>query len=268
MLQILKIEWLKLRKYRAFMVLSILVVVGIFGANYIVYSAFDAMNVAVGISDKTTAIGNAVIGTPFGFPDVFATVSYVSSYMLILLGLIMLLLMGNEHAFRTNRQNVIDGLGRGQFIAGKMLIATLMGVAVTVIVFIVACLFGASGEGAFSLSGIRYMGYFFVQSLSYMAVAMVIAMIVKRSGVAIGIYFVYAMVAEGFLSLIIRSRTSSIAAYLLPLESADKLIPPPTMMGKMLTRGVPDPMWLLTAALAWIAVCVWFCSRKFGKSDL
>lgn len=267
MIRILEIEWLKLKKYRAFYVLSALMVVGVFGANFIVFSSAAAFK-AKAVDPVSIAMSNAMIGNYLSFPDVFQTVAYISGFMLVLPGLMMIMLMSNEFAFRTSRQNVIDGLSRNEFVVGKVLIGLLIGVAVTALVFIAAMIFGLSGDAPFSLKNVKYIGYFFIQSLSYMSVAMVIAMLVKKAGIATGIYFIYAFVAENLISFTIDHKISTTIAYLLPLKSADKLIPPPTTINILASVNIPDQMWLIFTALAWIALCVWFCKYRFAKSDL
>lgn len=268
MMHILRIEWLKLRKYRAFTVLSMLAVAGVPGINYIVYNFTSDIARAAGADPMAGAIGNAMVGSPFAFPDVFQTVSYIGGFLHILPGLLVILLVSNEYTFRTHRQNVIDGLSRTQFITAKIALAVILAAVMTLTVFLTACLFGAVSGGAFSMAGIRYVGYFFVQSLLYMSVAMVIALLFRRAGIGIGLYFIYAFIAEGVLALLLNGRIYAGSGYFLPLKSADKLIPMPTMLGRMFRPDMPGEAWLLLAAAVWIALCMWFCKRRFERSDL
>lgn len=269
MMHILRIEWLKLRKYRAFMVLLILTVAGILGSSYIAYSIMGLIgDTAAQAPPMAAAVGNAVLGNPFAFPEVFHTVAYISSFTLILPGLIVILLVSNEYSYRTHRQSVIDGLSRTCFITGKILLTVLLAVGLTLTVFLTACLFGAFGTGGFSFRGIEYVGFFFIQALSYMSVAMVVAMLVKRAGIGIGVYFVYALIAENVLTLVMNNRIYAGSGYFLPLESAGSLIPAPTMIGRMLSENAPGQAYLLVAAVVWIGLCLWFCKRRFEKSDL
>lgn len=76
MLHLLKIEWLKVKYYRTFWILSILFAFSLYGVNEIVYTVqHNAFN--------NTPAAQMIIGTPpFQFPEVWHTVSYVASFLL------------------------------------------------------------------------------------------------------------------------------------------------------------------------------------------
>lgn len=269
MIHTLKIEWLKLRKYRAFIVLFILAVCGVPGINYIVYSFAKTVSDAAAANPAATAVGNAIVGSPFAFPNVFHTVAYAGSFLHVLPGLLMILLVSNEYNFRTHRQNVIDGLGRSQFIVAKIALAVIFAGVVALMMALTACIFGLTDDGEFSSEGIRYVGYFFVQSLLYMSVAMAVAVFVKRAGIGIGLYFVYSFIVENIVSLVLNRKVYAGSGYFLPINSADRLIHAPTAIGKMLRPDtIPDEMWLLLAAVAWTVFFFWLCKRRFETMDL
>ncbi len=270
MIHILKTEWFKIRKYRAFLVLFILAVCGVPGINYIVYSFMRAFGDAAAANHAgAAAVGNAIVGSPFAFPEVFRTAAYIGSFLHVLPGLLMILLVSNEFNFRTHRQNVIDGVSRTQFITAKIALSVILAAAMTLVVFLTACLFGAAGDAAFSAAEIEYIGYFFVQSLVYMGVAMLLAVFVKRAGIGIGLYFIYTFIVENILSLVLNRQIYAGSGCFLPLGSADELIPIPTTIGKMLRPDeMPGEAWLLLTAVAWTALLFWLCKRRFEKADL
>ncbi len=128
--------------------------------------------------------------------------------------------------------------------------------------------FGLSGTEPFSWSGVEYLGYFFVRALSYMSVALVIVMLLRRSGVSIGIYFLYLFIVENLLGLIINNKILEEAGNFLPLRSSGQLIDAPGLFGKVLDTTDIEPVYFLLAALLWIAACLLFCKYRFQKSDL
>lgn len=261
--KLLKLEWLKVRKYRAFMILVAFYIVSIFGINLIVSNA---------IADRPTAgnmdVVGMLVGTPFDFPQVWQTVSFLGSFLLIIPGFIMIFLMSNEYSFRTGRQNVIDGVSKAQFIDTKIALILVISLALTLLTFLTGVLFGLAGDTPFSFEGIEYLGYFFVNAASYMSVALVIVILLKRSGVSIGIYFLYSFIVENLLGLIINKKIWEDAGNFLPLESADKLIPMPSSIGKIMNPTEIEPIYFLAAAVIWIAACLMFCKYHFQKSDL
>lgn len=255
-------EWIKLRRYRTFIVLLAFFLVSIFGINYIVYFNFAQNFSGMG------AAGD-VIGRPFDFPTVWQTVGFLSSFLLFIPGLVVILLMSNEYTFRTGRQNVIDGMSRSQFIDTKIALIFIIAAVMTLVVALTGLLFGAAGEAPLSPDGTKYLGYFFVNSVAYMSVALVIVLLLKRSGVSIGIYFLYMFVVENLIAVIVNHNVWAGAGNFLPLESSDRLIPMPTILGSAFSKfNDTDPAYLLLAACLWIAACLVFCKYRFQKSDL
>lgn len=262
MIQLLKIEWLKLNRYRAFYLLAGLFVVSIFGINYVTYQATQFSN----------PMAATVLGRPFQFPGVWNTISYFASFLLLIPGLIMILITTNEYTFRTHRQNIIDGLSRSQFILTKITMVAIIAFCSTLLVSLMAFLFGIFEKGSvFSFSGFEYIFYFFVQALAYVSVALLLALLFKRAGIAIGIYFLYTFVLENMIAALLNHYIGTVGNFL-PLESGDKLIPIPFMKGMtgglMPVKATPDALYLLITSLVWIALCLWFCKYRFEKNDL
>jgi ABC-2 type transport system permease protein len=263
MLHLLKIEWLKIKYYRTFWILSALFALSLYGVNEIVYTAQQNA-----FSSQPGA--QMIIGTPpFQFPEVWHTVSYISSYLLFFPGLIIIILMTNEFSYKTHRQNIIDGLSRTQFIYVKMMLCVLIALASTIIVFLVALYFGISENNAgFSLQNIQYIAMFFIQTLSYTSVALMIATLFRRSGIAIGVYFLYAEVLDQLMSIAGNYYFNNAGRYL-PLESNDNLIPFPLF--KNAKDRIIEPAnvnYMLITAAVYLAFYFFLCKRKMETADL
>ncbi len=262
MIPLLKTEWLKIKNYRTFWILAILFVVSIFGVNYIAYQ--------IQSNRPKDPMAAALIGTPpFQFPEVWQTVSYMSGFLLFIPGLLIITSITNEYSFKTHRQNIIDGWSRWQFIGVKMLLVSIIALASTLIVFFIAICFGlAEGESSFSFHGLGYIGYFFVQALSYTSAALLFGLLLKRSGIAIGLFFVYAVVLENMLAGIL-NKYAHPAGYFLPLESTDSLIPFPffrNIVNQYVHR--PSPIALGITAAIYLAAYFVICKKKFETQDL
>jgi len=263
MLHLLKIEWLKIKYYRTFWVLSALFALSLYGVNEIVYTVqHNAFT-----NQPATQM---IIGTPpFQFPEVWHTVSYISSYLLFFPGLIIIILMTNEFSYKTHRQNIIDGLSRTQFIYVKMTLCVLIALVSALIVFLVALFFGIYENNAgFSFENIQYIGMFFIQTLSYTSVALVIATLFRRSGIAIGVYFLYAEVLDQLLSLAGNYYFNNAGRYF-PLESNDNLIPFPLF--KSAKDRIVEPAnvtYMLITVTIYLAIYFFVCKRKMETADL
>lgn len=272
MIELLKIEWLKIRRYRAFLVLTSFFVLSVFGINYIVYvtigNVMDMTMAAGGDSSGVPDVGEIVLGRPFGFPSVWQTVTYLSSYLLFIPGLLIIMLTANEFTYKTHRQAVIDGQSRMQFIGAKIGLVFVAGIVITLLAGVMAWLFGLDGPASFSMRGVGYLGYFFLQAITYMSVALVLALFFRRSGVSIGIYFLYTFILKNLLALLINYKVYEGLGNFMPVKTADLLILAPTMIGKALNPFPAGTTQMLMATVAWIGLFLWLCVEKFRRIDL
>jgi ABC-type transport system involved in multi-copper enzyme maturation permease subunit len=262
MLQLLKTEWLKVKNYTTFWVLSILYLVSIFGANYIAYLIYDAR-------PKNNNEMTMVIGSPFNFPDVWHVVSYTSSFLMFMPGLLMIISFTNEYSYKTHRQNIIDGWSRNDFIFVKILLAFVVAAVATFAVFSTALSFGLFENAAsFTFVKTEFIGFFFIQCLSYCSAALLFSLIFKRSGITIGVYFLYTLILENMLAGFLNRYADNIGRYL-PLETTDNLIGVPVFKAivNQFTASYNIPM-LLTMSAVYLALYYILSVRKFRTDDL
>jgi hypothetical protein len=218
---------------------------------------------------QSKGIAEMLIGArPYSFPTVWQMTSYVSSYLLFLPGLLMIIFITNEYSFKTHRQNIIDGWSRNQFISVKIVLTVILAVLSTIMVVITAIIFGFQLDNAFSFDKFQYVGYFFIQALSYTMASVLIAVLVRRGGLAIGIYFLYVVVLENVLKILMNHYLNDTGRFL-PLQSTDELIPVP-IFENIQRRLVTPPNYpvLLTAAAIYFILYLFSINRKFLRSDL
>jgi hypothetical protein len=266
MLKLLKIEWLKIKGYRTFWVLTTLFLISIVGINYSTYYIKQ-------ITTQNNSQVNAILGAPFSFPNVWHTVSYMSSFLLFIPGLMIITSVTNEYSFKTTRQNIIDGWSRQQFIHVKIALVILLSVIATIFVFLTALLFGIISGDPFSLIKIEFVGYFFIQSVSYSMVALLLSVLIKRSGLAIGIFFIYSVIIEQGLGAFLNYKTMNLTTFkglgdYLPLNTTDNLIPFP-FFRKIVKFGTEPSLYvLLTLSAIYLGLYYYFTTRKFQNDDL
>jgi ABC-2 type transport system permease protein len=274
--RLLKIEWLKVKNYTAFTVLSLFFLLGIIIANYSVY--YTKKNVI----DKADPTGLIASSSPYDFSHTWQTTSYVSGFLLLLPGLLLILLITNEFTFRTHRQNIIDGTSREDFINVKMVMALISAVAATVLVIITALIFGFASGTSFSMDRFDSVGYFLLKAVSYNMIALLFAVLVRKTGFAIGLFFIY-MGFENILSAMLQGLSIKLKADYsfdignmgdyLPMNSADGLLHFPentiTNMANNSRRMPHDYMTvsLLLALLYLLLYFVWSKNRII-KTDL
>lgn len=262
MLKNLSIEWLKLKKYRTFWWLMGLFVISLIGSNYITYQF------KVAASGKGGGELDMLMGSPFNFPDVWQSVSYVSSYLLFLPGFLMVILITNEYTFRTHRQNIIEGLRRSEFALTKILLAVILSLLATLLVFIITVITGSVAGSSFSFSGGTYLLYFLLQALSYTLGGLLLGTLLKRSGLSIAIYLVYIAIIKNLLAFLVSRYLNGLGSYM-PVKSADELIPMPFF--KVVTKSLitpPDTTWLIIMTVIYIVAFYWLTLRRFKTQDL
>lgn len=261
---LLQIEWMKVKNYRTFWVLSILFVVAVVGINYISYS----INVRVNETTRVVGLGT---GNPFDFPNIWNTMAWMSSWLLYFPGFIMIFLISNEFTFKTHRQNIIDGLSRKQFVMIKLSVALIVALVCTLVVFLITVLFGIMGGGSFTLEGIEYMGYFFVCCYIYILFAMILALLLRKAALSVGIYFIYGLILDNIIPGLLRKSFDGkpYGSYIMPLDVADGLLPFPFFKNQMdAVLKTPNVYICLGICVAWIIFYHWFSIRKFEKEDL
>lgn len=259
MTQLLKIEWLKVKAYRTFWLLTGLFVV-------IVPLILWTWELIL----KNNSQIAAFLGT-FSFPKAWETTAWIGSMMYPIMGILLIIFLTNENNFRTNRQNIIDGWSRGQYIGAKFGVMLTMAVFMTLVIAVCALFFGLrSGQGDPS-DGAGMLFYAFVQALDYLALAFFLGVFMRRAGVAIALYVMYAYVFEFFISRLIDFKVRAHLGALFPLECTDRLIPGEIkLVNELAAQGVKpfEKSTLLMIALGYICLFSFLAYRRIMRSDL
>jgi ABC-2 type transport system permease protein len=275
MLQLLKIEWLKVKNYKAFIIITACFALGVIAANYIVFATYNTFTTNVEAASLLTGSYK-----PYGFENTWQTTSYVTGWILMLPALLVIMLTTNEFTYRTHRQNIIDGWSRQQFTNVKLMVAVLMALASTILVFLTALLFGAISGTSFSFQGISHVGFFFLKALSYNMIAVLMSVLLRRTGFAIGLFFIYLGV-ENILSNILDQWSMKIKMEsgkdlgalgdYLPMNASDGLLTFPDIAAKSMTKGMMPASYIwLTAAIAVCYLILFFLwsRQRMQNSDL
>jgi ABC-2 type transport system permease protein len=268
MLHLLKIEWLKVKNYRTFWVIFILYIICIIGVNYMMYEIQQDIFGAKAKKDPTNAMLKMFLGNPpYSFPAVWQMAAQAATYLLIIPGLLTIILFTNEYSYKTHRQNLIDGLTRSQFITSKLMSIVVISIISTIMVAITAMIFGYIGGKPFSTERMFYLGYFFIECLSYCCCALMFGVIFKRSGITIGVYFLYVVILELIIFFAFKAYKHNYG-YFLPIESADSLISAPIAINPQKTLFPrPEFKYLITTCIGYIVLFIVVSYRKFQKDD-
>lgn len=226
---------------------------------------------------------NQILGDPLAMASIFFAV-------------LLILLIASEFTWRTARQNVIDGLSREQWFAGKLLVVPMLAALFfTILVGLGAIIAllppNPTADAALVRNGdVRLMGAFFLCLLGYGALATFCATTIRSTGSAIGVFFLYVVLLERLIGLAVQRIGGSFAsiAHYLPTRLFNGLLervqwdaaayaeriertarmaretglpapPPPELM---------DSAVLLAAATAWTVAFVAASFVLFRKRDL
>ncbi len=273
MTELLKIEWLKLKNYIAFKILAIFFIVGVFALNYIVY--------LVNKEIVNNVPGTGLISfSPYNFENTWQSTSYATGFILLLPALLLVMLFTNEYTYKTHRQNIIDGMNRQQFISVKIMMALIFASVSTLLVMMTALIFGFATGTSFSLNGIEFVGYFFMKALSYNMIAVLLSVLIRRTGFATGIFFIY-LGAENIISQLLNVLSLKIKQEqnidlgnfgdYLPMNAADSLLQFPDNPIKSLSKSMmpTDHTWLaFTLAITYLVIFYFWSRKKFMSADL
>lgn len=264
MIELFKIEWLKIKTYRTFWVLFVTFLIMYPLAFYFSASKFMKHSSA----DAKEQMLKSFLGLPFTFPKVWHSASWFGGLFFVMIGMLFILLITNEVQYRTHRQNIIDGWSRMDFLKAKLSVMLFFILVSTMVVFVsglvVGLLFSDSKTNIFD--GLYYVGYFALMATLYLTVAFLTAILIKRTGLSIIIYFAIVCIADNLLWLVFTIKDSQFG-YFMPLEAGDSLVPNPFKPGLLEKRTVSD-FSLMAAATCYVSVFTFIIITYFRKTDL
>ncbi|NQW26820.1 MAG: hypothetical protein HQ474_02830 [Flammeovirgaceae bacterium] len=235
MLKLLKIEYKKIIPYSTFWV--------IFGLFFF-FTPFFFYGLGQIKLDSFPIDFTAI----YHFPEVWNNITYIASWFNLLIGMLLVILVCNEFSFKTFRQHVIDGQSKSDFILSKILLSSSFSFLTTFYLFLIVGILGfVSGSDGSFLTDIKYLLIYFVQSLGYMSLGLIIAIVIRSSALAI-IMFTFSIFFESVLSYLV---PDAIAQFL-PLEIISNLTPVPTPKGiqvAVLVDAIPLNTSLMIAGI-------------------
>ncbi len=197
MTALLLTEWEKIRNYRAFWLMAILYLVVLFSA------AIGLPELLSYMADKTNASLMMRLFTRLllSFPDVWQNIAFFGGLRFaikVLLAMLVLILISNEFTFLTVRSNIISGMSRSQFLKAKLSLVLALSLFSTLALFVAGLYLGFTNTSGITagkvLGRMYYLAAHFAELFSYLVFAMMIGMLVRKTGFAIILLIVYIMI--------------------------------------------------------------------------
>ncbi|HHG84726.1 MAG TPA: hypothetical protein ENJ82_08245 [Bacteroidetes bacterium] len=196
MKRLISLEFHKLRGHRSFWVLFGLYLITLL----LTILAFQGILNGFFQDEAPKAMSGLLSWDLNAFPDNWHYLTWLAGFFHYTLAVIVIILICNEFSYRTVRQNIIDGLSRTEFLMGKFLMLLIFAAVSTILLFASIMFLGLTSSTAFSggeiVEKMPFILAFFLQLVGYLMVAFLIGMLVRRVGIAIGIFFIYAWFLE------------------------------------------------------------------------
>src|SRR5262245_20443641 len=183
-MNLLRTEWLKLKRYPAFWLLIGLTALSYPGITYIFKTGYESLGRSKGKNGDAETILKMLLGNPFSLPEAWHTITYASSIFVFIPAVVVIMFITNEYTYKTNRQNIIDGWSRSQFMMAKMINVFLVALTVTILCLAVTLIIGLSNENlttANKWDQSYFILLFGLQTFYQLSIAFLIGFLIKRA---------------------------------------------------------------------------------------
>ncbi len=215
-----------------------------------------------------------------GFPDALPTVLTGDATLASTFGVALIVLMiCSEFDWKTSRQNIIDGLSKRQWFAGKALLLPTVAIALYLTRFAVGATlaFVAASNShsppydptaTYMLAGCGVL----LGMLCYASIALFVSLAVRSAGAALAVVLIY-QVFDNIAAIVLRGHRLGDIAEWLPLQIQSALVvynqylPHATNAHNPL-EGHQQTELLFLAGAAWVAVLLCVSYRVYMKRDL
>ncbi len=190
MKNLFQIEYIKIARYGTARVLL--------GMHLLIF-----LIILVTFSQVDFAIPGFNMNRLYRIPALWISTTWLASWLNLLLGILIIILAGNEFSYRTFRQNIITGLSRQQLLYSKYLVIFTFAVYGFILVLLSTMAFGLFSSIKYGLTdffaNIHYVFVYFLQALAYMSFALLICLIFKNTALSIVMFLLYRIVIEPIL---------------------------------------------------------------------
>lgn len=221
MIHLLKLEFLKIKNYKPFIVMAILYLI--------------LLPISLLVTKSLPEEPAAFFGTQgfYTFPNVWKYLGYIGNWIgFFFLGFMGVLSITMEFGNKTLRQNIITGLSRKEYFSGKVIFIFTISLLATAYYFLSGTVIGLFHADPFYLDVytqglLSYIPRYLLMSFAYMSLGLFFGMLVRWTGFAVFIFLAYGV----FLEQIIRGfhlyYTESRTCLFYPINAIEDLTPIP-----------------------------------------
>ncbi len=166
----------------------------------------------------------------YQFPNIWEFFPWVASWFNLLLAILIIVMTGNEFAFRTFRQNVVDGFSRSQLLSGKVFLILMIGIYSLLMVLLFSLAFGFIFTSDYSGGAFIRKSYillvYFVQAIAYMSAGFFLVVLFRNTALGIILFILYRLIIEPVIRLFFSPETR----LYFPMKSISNLTPIPEFL--------------------------------------
>jgi ABC-2 type transport system permease protein len=267
MLHLLKIDLKKLTSYRTFWVICGLYFITLAFATA---SGMEFLKLLARTFEDFGREININRIPLYHFPDVWLNLFWFSGCFKIVLAIMVVISVTNEYAYRTLRQNVIDGLSRWEFVLSKILTNLLLSAMSALMIFIIALVTGLIYSPAESyeyiFADMEFVFAYFLEIFFFLSYALMISVLIQRSGLTI-ILLLLSQMIELIVTANLDNEIPAIIPFF-PMRSIWNLIEAP--FPRYAFQEIKDYLDPLSVAIVvfWTFFFNWISYRKLQRADI
>jgi hypothetical protein len=165
--------------------------------------ALGSIEINPTVNDTQLSFNFAKLGV-FDFPYIWHNVTYIAGLIKYIIALVVVIFVCNEFSYRTSRQNIIDGLGRNEFMHSKLMLITALTLFSTFVITLITLGLGLTGNAsiAWDTVGMKldFLLAYTVEVFVYLIFSLFAALLIRRTGFTIIALILYTMILEPILA--------------------------------------------------------------------
>lgn len=187
MIRLLQIEFLKLKPYRPFWILSILYAVIIVGMGIGSHGVVDWLS-DLG-ADFQGILPSAM--PLFDFDDIWQNLTFMGRFFFPILAFLIVISINNEFTFNTMKQNIIDGMSKMEWLASKILLLLIISVVAGLLHMLVGFYLGyqysSVTEWDIVMKNIGFIPAFILQLMAFLSLGLLFTILIRKAILSFGI---------------------------------------------------------------------------------
>ncbi len=227
--RLLRIEWLKVKSFKAFWVFLAIYFIALLG---MVIGSRSFLRFLKNQGAEYKGMDPTMIPL-FDMSDVWHNVAYLSASLKILAGFIVITIVANEVRNRTLRQSIIDGMSYREYLAGKLLWNLAFALVASAVVWLIAFVAGSIYSPVHGLSyvweGLQFILGHALIIFCFMCMSLMITLVLPRPGIVIIGLLVYSVIMEPLIAVFLRHYDGipeawSLLADMLPVSAINRVV--------------------------------------------